>query len=75
MSLAAYLADCSQVEAARRLAAMLGLATDGGAILSGVASALRHRDDVPALLPRMADFAAWVSAAEPRCGLIVGPVG
>lgn len=29
ISLAAYLADCSQVEAARRLAAMLGLAADG----------------------------------------------
>lgn len=29
ISLAAYLADCSQVEAARQLAAMLGLAADG----------------------------------------------
>jgi hypothetical protein len=29
ISLAAYLAGCSQVEAARRLAAMLGIAADG----------------------------------------------
>ena len=29
VSLAAYLADCGQVEAARRLAAMLGTAADG----------------------------------------------
>jgi hypothetical protein len=29
ISLAAYLAGCSQVDAARRLAAMLGLAADG----------------------------------------------
>jgi hypothetical protein len=29
ISLAAYLADCSQIDAARRLAAMLGLAADG----------------------------------------------
>ncbi len=29
ISLAAYLADCSQAEAARRLGAMLGLAADG----------------------------------------------
>jgi len=29
ISLAAYLADCGQIEAARRLAAMLGVATDG----------------------------------------------
>jgi hypothetical protein len=29
VSLAAYLAGCSQIEAARRLAAMLGLAADG----------------------------------------------
>lgn len=29
ISLAAYLAGCSQIEAARRLAAMLGIAADG----------------------------------------------
>jgi hypothetical protein len=29
---------------------------------------LRHRDEIPLLLPRMADFAAWVSAAERGLG-------
>ena len=32
--------------------------------LNAVVSALRRRDEIPPLLPRMADFAAWVSAAE-----------
>jgi hypothetical protein len=39
-----------------------------GAILDAIASALRHRDEIPPLLPRMADFAVWVSAAEPGLG-------
>jgi hypothetical protein len=39
-----------------------------GAILNAVASALRRRDEIPALLPQMADFAVWVSAAEPALG-------
>jgi hypothetical protein len=39
-----------------------------GAILNAVTSALRRRDEIPPLLPRMADFAAWVSAAELELG-------
>lgn len=39
-----------------------------GAILNAVMCALRHRDETPPVLTRMADFAAWVSAAEPALG-------
>lgn len=39
-----------------------------GALLDAVASALRHGDEIPPVLPRMADFAAWVSAAEAGLG-------
>jgi hypothetical protein len=39
-----------------------------GAILDAVAGALRHRDETPPVLTRMADFVAWVSAAEPALG-------
>jgi hypothetical protein len=40
-----------------------------GALLSGAASALRHRDDVPPVqLPRMADFATWIWRACPGLG-------
>ena len=40
-----------------------------GAILNGVSAALRRSDEVQlASKPRMADFAAWVTAAEPGLG-------
>src|SRR5712691_7195164 len=39
-----------------------------GAILDAVVCALRHRDEIPPVLTRMADFAAWVSAAETALG-------
>jgi len=40
-----------------------------GALLDAVSAALRHRDDVHLdSLPRMADFARWVTAAEPALG-------
>lgn len=40
-----------------------------GALLDAVASALRNRDDVELdELPRMADFAVWVTAAEEALG-------
>ena len=40
-----------------------------GALLSGVTSALRHRDETPPVqLPRMADFATWVWHASPGLG-------
>jgi hypothetical protein len=39
-----------------------------GSILDAVACALRHRDEIPSVLTRMADFAAWVSAAETALG-------
>jgi len=35
-----------------------------GALLTAVSAALRHRSDVKGPWPRMADFAAWVTAAE-----------
>lgn len=39
-----------------------------GALLDAVSAALRHQDDVRfAKLPRMADIARWVVAAEPAC--------
>lgn len=44
-----------------------------GALLDGVASALRNVDTVDETdLPRMADFAAWISAAEPGLGFAAG---
>jgi len=39
-----------------------------GAILNAVVCAPRHRDETPPVLTRTADFAAWVSAAEPALG-------
>ncbi len=40
-----------------------------GALLSGVASALKRRDEIPPVeLPRMADFATWVWRACPGLG-------
>jgi len=40
-----------------------------GALLDGVASALRHRAEIPPVqLPRMADFATWVWRACPGLG-------
>lgn len=39
-----------------------------GAILDAVSTALRNKDSVQfARLPRMADWAAWIVAAEPAC--------
>jgi hypothetical protein len=39
-----------------------------GAILDAVVRALRHRDETPPVLTRMADFTAWVSTAETALG-------
>jgi hypothetical protein len=40
-----------------------------GALLDAVSMALRRRDEIQLdRLPRMADFAAWVAAAEPALG-------
>ena len=40
-----------------------------GALLKAVSAALKHRKDVKlARVPRMADFARWVTAAEPGLG-------
>ena len=43
-----------------------------GALLDGVAGALRRRGEVPAQFTRMADFAAWINAAEPALGWHAG---
>jgi len=46
-----------------------------GALLDAVAHALRaHRDVRLPLLPRMADFAIWATAAEAGLGLPTGAV-
>jgi hypothetical protein len=40
-----------------------------GALLDAVSTALRRRDEIQLdLIPRMADFAVWVAAAEPGLG-------
>lgn len=44
-----------------------------GAILDAVSAAIRYRDDArPGNLPRMADFAVWVNAAERALGWPAG---
>ena len=44
-----------------------------GAFLDAVSGALGHKDSVVlADKPRMADFAIWVTAAEPACGWSYG---
>lgn len=46
-----------------------------GALLDGVASALRNRDTTKIDgLPRLADFAIWATAAEEGLGLVAGSV-